>query len=101
MRRVRSDEASMSDRIHIVLDTEEKERFRAKARQEGKTLSEWLRDVARQALLRGDGGSEIRTVEELREFFARCDEREEGSEPDWESHRRQIDESRRQGLPGA
>lgn len=91
----------MSDRIHIVLETAEKERFRARARQEGKTLSEWLRDVARQALLRGEGGEEIRTVEQLREFFDRCDEREQGIEPDWESHRRQIDESRRDGLPDA
>jgi hypothetical protein len=91
----------MSDRIHIVLDAVEKERFRARAREEGKTLSEWLRDVARQALLRGQEGSEIRTVQELREFFARCDAREQGTEPDWESHRRQIDESRRHGLPDA
>lgn len=89
----------MSDRIQLVVDRAEKERFRARAREEGKTLSEWLRDVARQALLRGQSGPEIRTVEELREFFARCDEREEGTEPDWESHQRQIDESRRRGLP--
>ena len=91
----------MSDRIHIVLDAEEKERFRARAREEGKTLSAWLRDVARQALLRGQGGSGIRTGEELQAFFARCDARETAPEPDWESHRRQIDESRRHGLPDA
>jgi hypothetical protein len=91
----------MSDRIHIVLDAAEKERFRARAREEGKTLSAWLRDVARQALLRGQGGSEIRTVEELQAFFARCDARETSPEPDWQSHRRQIDESRRHGLPDA
>ena len=91
----------MSARIHIVVESEEKERFRARARQEGKTLSEWLRDVARQALVRGDGGAEIRTVEELREFFRRSDEREQGTEPDWDVHRRQIDESMRNGLPDA
>ena len=91
----------MSTRIHIVLEAEEKERFRARARQEGKTLSEWLRDVARQALLRGEGGTEIQTVEELRAFFDRCDEREQGTEPDWESHRLQIDDSLRDGLPDA
>ena len=91
----------MTSRIHIVLETEEKERFRARARQEGKTLSEWLRDVAREALVSGKGGPEIRTVAELREFFDRCDERESGTEPDWESHERQIGESRREGLPDA
>ncbi len=91
----------MSARIHIVVEAEEKERFRARARQEGKTLSEWLRDVARQALIRGEGGAEIRTVDQLREFFRRSDEREEGTEPDWDAHRRQIDEYKRDGIPDA
>jgi len=91
----------MSARIHIVVEPEEKERFRARARQEGKTLSEWLRDVARQALVRGEGGTEIRTVDELREFFKRSDEREKGTEPDWDAHRGQIDESMRDGIPDA
>jgi len=91
----------MSARIQLVLDAAEKERFRARAREEGKTLSQWLRDVARQALLRGEGSAEIRTVEELQAFFRQCDDREVGTEPDWEAHRRQIDESRSHGLPGA
>jgi len=91
----------MSARIQLVLDAAEKERFRARAREEGKTLSQWLRDVARQALLRGEGSAEIRTVEDLQAFFQRCDDREAGTEPDWEAHRRQIDESRSHGLPGA
>lgn len=91
----------MRDRIHIVVEAEEKERFRARARQEGKTLSEWLRDVARQALVRGEGGPEIRTVDKLREFFKRCDEREAGTEPDWVAHRRAIEESMRDGIPDA
>jgi len=91
----------MSARIHIVLEQEEKERFRARARQEGMTLSEWLRDVARQALIRGEGGTEIRTVEQLRAFFRQSNEREQGLEPDWDSHRAQIDESMRDGIPDA
>lgn len=91
----------MSARIHIVVEPEEKERFRARARQEGKTLSEWLRDVARQALIRGEGGTQIRTVDELREFFKRSNEREKGAEPDWDAHRREIEESTRDGIPDA
>jgi hypothetical protein len=91
----------MSARIHIVVEAEEKERFRARARQEGSTLSEWLRDVARQALMRGEGGPEVRTVEELQEFFRRSDAREQGEEPDWAAHRQQIDESKRDGNPDA
>jgi hypothetical protein len=91
----------MSTRVHIVLEPEEKERFRARARREGMSLSEWLRDVARQALVRGEGGQEIRTVEQLQEFFRRCDQRESGTEPDWQAQRKQIDESMREGLPDA
>ena len=64
-------------------------------------MSKWLRDVARQALVRGDVGPEIRTVEQLREFFRRSDEREKGAEPDWDSHRRRIDESKQDGIPDA
>ena len=91
----------MTARIHIVVEAEEKERFRARAREEGMTLSEWLRDVARQALVRGKGGPEIRTLEELQTFFDRCDARETGREPDWAAHRREIEESIGEGLPEA
>ena len=91
----------MSARIHIVVEPAEKEWFRARARQEGMTLSEWLRDVARQALVRGEGGTEIRTVGQLREFFDRCDQRETGVEPDWSVHRREIEESQQDGIPDA
>ena len=51
--------------------------------------------------MRGEGGTEIRTVEELREFFRRSDEREKGTEPGWDAHRRQIEESMRNGSPDA
>jgi hypothetical protein len=84
---------SMSTRIHIVVDEVEKDRFTQQARREGKSLSEWLRDVARQALLRGEKGPKLKSVDELRSFFARCDERETGREPDWKAHRRVIEDS--------
>jgi hypothetical protein len=83
----------MSTRIHIVVDEAEKDEFTRQARLEGKNLSEWLRDVARQALLRGEKGPKLRSVDELKSFFARCDEREIGTEPDWKAHRRVIEES--------
>lgn len=88
----------MSTRIHIVVDEAEKERFRARAGREGKTLSEWLRDVAREAVRRGEAEPGLRSAEELREFFRRCDEREQGVEPEWEAHRREIDESMGSGA---
>jgi hypothetical protein len=80
----------MSERIHIVLDPVEKERFRRLAEREGKSLSEWLRDVARA---RADAESErerLDTSEQLHRFFAACDEREHGREPDWEEHLKVI-----------
>ncbi len=83
----------MSTRIHIVVDEAEKDEFTRQARLEGKNLSEWLRDVARQALLRGEKGPKLRSVDELKSFFARCDARETGTEPDWRAHRRVIEES--------
>jgi hypothetical protein len=83
----------MNTRIHIVVDEAEKDRFAQQARSEGKNLSEWLRDVARQALLRGEKGPKLKSVDELRSFFARCDERETGREPDWRAHRRVIEDS--------
>jgi hypothetical protein len=83
----------MSTRIHIVVDEAEKDRFSQQARSEGKSLSAWLRDVARQALLRGEKGQKLRSVDELRSFFARCDERETAREPDWKTHRGVIENS--------
>ncbi|MCL7938259.1 MAG: hypothetical protein M8860_08595 [marine benthic group bacterium] len=91
----------MSSRIHIVVDESEKEQFVRRAREEGKNLSQWLRDVARQALLRGDGGPKLTSVDQLRSFFARCDERESGREPDWDEHRRIIEQSVARGAGGA
>ena len=70
-------------RIHIVVDEEEKERFRCCAESEGKTLSEWLREAAREKLHQ-EGPLRLDTLQELRVFFASCDARERQNEPDWE-----------------
>jgi hypothetical protein len=80
----------MTERIHIVLDRLEKERFRQLAEREGKSLSEWLRDVARA---RADAESAIERIDtraQLDGFFAACDEREHGREPDWDEHLKVI-----------
>lgn len=82
----------MSERIHIVVDEAEKERFRRRAEREGKSLSAWLREAARERLA-ADRGPELDTVGELDAFFADCDEREEGREPDWDAHRRTSERS--------
>lgn len=86
-------------RIHLVLDEAEKERFRRQAAREGKSLSAWIRDAALERLAAAERRTSIGTVDKLDAFFAACDAREQGREPDWEEQLRVIDESRRSGLP--
>lgn len=87
-------------RIHIVVDRGEKERFRRRAEREGKSLSAWLREAAREKLASDDARSRLDSRRALEEFFRRCDERERGAEPDWDAHRRVIEESIRSGSAG-
>lgn len=83
----------MPERIHLVLDPAEKERFRAAAVREGKTLSAWLRDAAEERLAAAQREHGLRTPEDLAAFFRRCDQRESGREPDWEAHKQVIGRS--------
>jgi hypothetical protein len=87
----------MKERIHLILDTDEKERFKRVAAKEQKTLSSWLRDAAREKADAVEGRARLETREALEAFFQRCDERESGQEPDWEEHRRVIERSIRAG----
>lgn len=87
----------MKTRIHLVLDQVEKERFRRQAKMEGKSLSAWLRDLARERVAR-DEQVRLDTPEELEAFFKKCDERESGEEPDWAEHRAVIESSIRRGA---
>lgn len=83
----------MSERIHIVVDAAEKERYRREAARAGKTLSEWLREAASEKVAAARAGSALDTTEALKSFFEACDARESGREPDWDEHRRVIEES--------
>jgi hypothetical protein len=80
-------------RIHILIDQAERERFRRQAKREGKSLTAWLRDAARDRLAAAERQPKMRTLEELRAFFAACGARETGREPDWDEHRRVIEQS--------
>lgn len=91
----------MADRVHVVLHTAEKERFRAAAAREGKTLSAWLRDAAQERIAAADRDRGLATPQDLEAFFRRCDEREVGREPDWEVHRQVIERSIGSGAGGA
>jgi hypothetical protein len=88
----------MGERIHIVVDRAEKERYMRVAAGEGKTLSEWLRSVAQEKVAEAEAASALDTVEALEDFFRRIDEREQGREPDWESQREIIERSARSGA---
>ena len=58
-------------RIHFVVKETAKMAYQNQARREGKSLGEWLREAAEEKL--AAAGSRKFTVEELREFAARCD----------------------------
>ncbi|HUE96105.1 MAG TPA: hypothetical protein VMN39_05570 [Longimicrobiaceae bacterium] len=88
----------MTERIHLVVGRAEKERYRRLAARAGKSLSEWLRDAAREKLASGESDVALDSVDRLRDFFAECDRRETGREPDWESHREIIERSIGQGA---
>lgn len=83
----------MTERIHLAVERAEKERYRRVAARAGKSLSEWLREAAREKLAAAEAEITLDSVEELREFFDECDRREAGLEADWEAHRAIIEDS--------
>jgi hypothetical protein len=88
----------MAERIHIVLDRAEKEQFQRRADREGKSLSAWLRDAAREKLAQEEAQQALDSEESLLAFFRECDAREHGTEPDWTAHHRVIEKSIRSGA---
>ena len=58
-------------RIHFVVKETAKMAYQSQARREGKSLGEWLREAAEEKL--AAASSRKFTVEELREFAAKCD----------------------------
>jgi len=90
----------MTTRIHLVIDERERDAFKARATAEGATLSEWLRDAARQKLER-EQPTAISSVDDLDRFFAERSADEDGVEPDWSQHLDVIDRSRRAGIEPA
>ena len=86
-------------RIHILIDEAERERFRRQAELEGKSLAAWLRDAARDRLTAAESPLQLRTLERLLAFFAACAARETSREPEWDEHRRVIEQSIGSGTP--
>jgi hypothetical protein len=94
-------ESLMPERIHLVMERSEKERYRRAAARQGKTLSQWLREAADEKLAASELDRPLDTPEALDAFFAACDRREEGREPDWEQQKERIAASRTRNLPPA
>ena len=80
----------MTERIHIVVGRDEKERYRQVAARAGKSLSEWVREAAEEKAAAALAERALESADELRAFFEECDRRETGREPDWEAHRATI-----------
>ncbi|MPZ53494.1 MAG: antitoxin [Acidimicrobiia bacterium] len=88
----------MSQRIQIVVSSEERAAFRAQAKREGRSLSEWLREAGRSRL-EATSQPGLGTVRALQRFWSASDEREDKREPDWDHHLRVIRRSQVEGLP--
>jgi hypothetical protein len=84
----------MTSRVHVLLDDVEKARYRAQAAREGKSLGAWLRAAAEERLRAATMQRDLRSRRSLERFFAECDERETGQEPDWDAQREMIERSR-------
>ncbi len=87
-------------RVQLIIPDEDRDRFVRQARREGVTFSAWLRAAARERLERRQSAERFKSPEDLKRFFDECDARRgPGVEPDWEEHKRTIEESILDGLP--
>ncbi|MDQ3553857.1 MAG: antitoxin [Chloroflexota bacterium] len=87
----------MTQRIHIIVKEREHSEFRAGATRAGQSLSEWLRQAGRERL-ESSRPAKIASPEDLTAFFAECDRRESGVEPDWDEHLAVASRSRQDGI---
>ena len=85
-------------RIHFIVKETAKMRYQDQARREGKSLGEWFREAADEKL--ASARPKRFTVEELREFAAKCDAMHPpgAREMDWEDMKRIIMDSKIAGL---
>ena len=87
-------------RVQLIIPDEDRDRFVRQAKREGLTFSAWLRAAARERLEAGERAERFESLEDVTRFFEECDARRgPGVEPDWEEHKRAIEESRLRGLP--
>ena len=87
----------MSVRVQVILDEEEVTRFKSQAIKESKSLSAWLRDAGKNMIEINRQQQRLTDPDSLNRFFRKCNERENGVEPDWEDHKRLILDSYQAG----
>lgn len=85
-------------RIHFIVKETAKMRYQDQARREGKSLGEWFREAAEEKL--ASSRPRLFTVEELREFAAKCDAMHPPGERemDWEEMKKILVETRYPNL---
>jgi hypothetical protein len=90
------------ERIQVLLNQEELERFRGHAGAAGIALSRWLREAALKQADELDHRERLDSREALQAFFARCDALDDGAgdEPDWDDVKRRLADGKTSGLQG-
>jgi len=87
-----------TERVQVLLEPSERERFARAADRCGESLSSWLRRAGRERVDREQRDG-VMSVSELREFFDDCNACDDGTpEPDWEEHKRAIERSMGSGA---
>ena len=86
-------------RVQLVMADEDRDRFVHQARQEGMSLSAWLRAAARERLEKRRSVKEFQSPEDVEAFFRSCAVLEgPETEPEWNEHLRVMSESRSRGA---
>ena len=88
-------------RVQLVMPDADRDRFVHQARQEGMSLSAWLRAAARERLEKCQSGKLFQSPEDVEEFFRSCASLDgPETEPDWSEHLGVVNESRGTGVTG-
>jgi hypothetical protein len=80
----------MSFRVQVILDKEDVALFKSQAMKESKSLSAWLRDAGKKMIEINRQNQRLTDPDSLNRFFRKCNEKENGVEPDWKDHKRLI-----------
>ena len=86
-------------RVQLVMADDDRDRFVHQARQEGMSLSAWLRAAARERLAKRQSVTLFQSPEDVEEFFrSRAALEGPETEPDWDEHVRVMSDSRGRGV---